>query len=108
MTVVNDLAKPTSLHTHGLHVSPDQDNAFIEVEPGQSYTYTIDIPEDQQAGTYWYHPHVHEITAEQVASGLSGAIIVEDESDAALADVSTDRVLVVNDPPLSTTKPGRS
>ena len=74
VTLVNDLGKPTSLHTHGLHVSPEQDNPFVSVEPGQSYTYTIDIPANQQAGTYWYHPHVHESTAEQVASGLSGAM----------------------------------
>lgn len=98
--LVNNLSKPTSLHTHGLHVSPKQDDPFSMAGPGQSLTYKYDIPTDQQAGTYWYHPHVHELTAEQVASGLSGAIIVENETDAALSKVSTDRVLVVNDPPL--------
>ena len=100
ITLVNDLAEPTSLHTHGLHVSPEQDDPFAMVDPGRSATLTYDIPADQQAGTYWYHPHVHELTAEQVASGLSGAIIVEDATDTALAAVSTDRVLVVTDPPL--------
>lgn len=108
VTLVNNLSKPTSLHTHGLHVSPDQDNPFSMVEPGQSLTYTYDIPADQQAGTYWYHPHVHELTAEQVASGLSGAIVVEDDTDAQLATVSTDRVLVINDPPLVTANPWTS
>ena len=100
VNLVNNLSKPTSLHTHGLHVSPDQDNPFTMVDPGQTLTYRYNIPTDQQAGTYWYHPHVHELTAEQVASGLSGAIIVEDDTDTQLAKVSTDRVLVVNDPPL--------
>lgn len=105
ITLVNNLNEPTSLHTHGLHVSPDQDNPFIMVDPGQSYTYVYDIPADQQAGTYWYHPHVHELTAQQVAAGLSGAIVVEDDTDAQLAEVSTDRVLVVNDPPLTQANP---
>lgn len=105
ITLQNNLSKPTSLHTHGLHVSPAQDDPFVMVEPGQSHVFTYDIPVDQQAGTYWYHPHVHGVTAEQVASGLSGAIIVEDDDDAALRDVSTDRVLVVNDPPISDTNP---
>ncbi|MBI1349480.1 MAG: multicopper oxidase domain-containing protein [Actinomycetales bacterium] len=105
ITVVNHLSKPTSLHTHGLHVSPDQDNVFLTVEPGQSRTYRYDIPMDQQAGTYWYHPHVHHLTAEQVASGLSGAIIVEDATDTSLARTTTDRVLVINDPPLTRSNP---
>ena len=105
ITLVNNLNQPTSLHTHGLHVAPVQDNPFSMVDPGQTITYNYDIPKDQQAGTYWYHPHVHTRTAEQVASGLSGAIIVEDNTDTALAKVSTDHVLVINDPPLSTTNP---
>jgi FtsP/CotA-like multicopper oxidase with cupredoxin domain len=100
VNLVNNLTKPTSLHTHGLHVSPNQDNPFSMVAAGQTLKYTYTIPADQQAGTYWYHPHVHESTAEQVASGLSGAIIVENDTDTALAKVSTDRVLVANDPPL--------
>ncbi len=105
ITLVNDLAEPTSLHTHGLHVSPEQDDPFVMVEPGRSRTFTYDIPKDQQPGTYWYHPHVHQMTAQQVAAGLSGAIIVEGADDTTLADVSTDRVLVVNDPPITTANP---
>ena len=109
ITLVNDLQEPTNLHTHGLHVAPSQDNPFIMIEPGQSHTYQYDVPADQQAGTYWYHPHMHGLTAEQVASGLSGAIIVEDSTDAALATATTDRVLVVTDPPLTQANPwGRS
>lgn len=108
ITMRNELAEPTSLHTHGLHVAPAQDDPFVTVAPGQTRVFTYDIPTDQQAGTYWYHPHVHEITAGQVAAGLSGAIIVEDATDGALARVSTDRVLVVNDPPIGSANPGSS
>ena len=103
--LVNHLARPTSLHTHGLHVSPDVDNPFLMIEPGQEHTYTYEIPTTQQAGTYWYHPHVHEITAEQVASGLSGAIIVQNDADSALSTVSTDDVIVLTDPALASSNP---
>ncbi len=105
ITVDNQLEKPTSLHTHGLHVSPDQDNPTIVIEPGTSYTYTYDIPKNQRAGTYWYHPHIHGLTAEQVSSGLSGAIIVEDSVDTELATLTTDRVLIINDPQLVASNP---
>lgn len=105
ITLVNNLSKETSLHTHGLHVSPTQDDPFIMVEPGKSYTYTYDIPSNHNAGTFWYHPHMHGITAEQVASGLSGAILVEDMDDDSLAASTTNRVLVINDPPITDKNP---
>lgn len=107
VTLVNKLNEPTSLHTHGLHVSPegDSDNPFVTVDPGQSKTYIYKIPADQPAGTFWYHPHAHGMAAEQVASGLSGALIVENTVDTELADTTTDRVLVVTDPPLTTENP---
>lgn len=105
VTLVNKLTKSTSLHTHGLHISPTQDDPFIMVDPGKSYSYTYDIPMDQASGTYWYHPHVHGITAEQVASGLSGAILVENADDVSLSAATTNRVLVINDPQLTTKNP---
>lgn len=107
VTLVNDLNETTSLHTHGLHVSPEgnSDNPFITVDPGQSKTYVYEIPMDQAAGTFWYHPHAHGMAAEQVASGLSGALIVEDAVDTAMAATTTDRILVVTDPPLTTENP---
>ena len=105
ITLVNNLSKPTSLHTHGLHVSPSQDNPFIMVDPGKSYRYTYDIPANHPGGTFWYHPHMHGLTAEQVASGLSGAILVEDMDDDSLAASTTNRVLVINDPPITVKNP---
>jgi FtsP/CotA-like multicopper oxidase with cupredoxin domain len=107
VTLVNDLNETTSLHTHGLHVSPEanSDNPFITVDPGQSKTYVYEIPKDHAAGTFWYHPHAHGMAAEQVASGLSGALIVEDAVDTEMAATTTDRILVVTDPPLTTENP---
>lgn len=73
----------TNLHTHGLHVSPSgqSDNVFVEIKPGHDFYYTIHIPLDQPAGTYWYHAHKHGAVAVQLASGMSGAIIVDGGMD---------------------------
>lgn len=105
VTLKNDLSVPTSLHTHGLHVSPESDNPLVSVDPGASKTFTYTIAQDQPAGTFWYHPHVHGITAAQVASGLSGALIVEDSVDGSLADSTVENVLMVTDPPLAAENP---
>jgi FtsP/CotA-like multicopper oxidase with cupredoxin domain len=66
----------TNLHTHGLHISPNVDDPFTQVEPGQARVHEFTIPKGS-AGTYWYHPHPHGHVAAQQFSGLYGAIIVE-------------------------------
>jgi suppressor of ftsI len=75
----NDLTEPTNLHTHGFHVSPEanHDNVFERIEPGQSFTYEYDIPQDMPAGAYWYHPHLHMFVEPQIFAGLAGAIVQE-------------------------------
>jgi FtsP/CotA-like multicopper oxidase with cupredoxin domain len=73
----------TNLHTHGLFVSSkdSSDNPFIEVKPGESFQYHIQIPESHQEGTNWYHPHRHGSIWAQMSGGLAGAIIIEGETD---------------------------
>ncbi len=41
----NDLEE-TNLHTHGFHVSPrdNSDNIFLDIKPGEKFTYEFDIP----------------------------------------------------------------
>ena len=99
----NRLGDDTNLHTHGLHVSPegDADNIFIRVPPGQSRTYTYDIPQDHRSGLFWYHPHTHGTVARQVAAGLAGAIVVVDDVDD-LPEIasSSERLWVLSDPPI--------
>jgi FtsP/CotA-like multicopper oxidase with cupredoxin domain len=75
----NDLTEPTNLHTHGFHVSPEanHDNVYLRIEPHESFTYEYDIPEDQPAGAYWYHPHLHMFVEPQIFAGLAGAIVQE-------------------------------
>lgn len=82
----------TNLHTHGLHISPKEpgDNVLVKVGPGHDYPYKFEIlpagnpgPEKarQYPGTFWYHAHNHGSTAMQLASGMSGALIVEGDID---------------------------
>ncbi|MGC0249297.1 multicopper oxidase family protein [Pseudactinotalea sp. Z1748] len=91
----NELETPTNLHTHGLVVSPrdNGDNPFVSVDPGQSFEYRFDLPEDHPTGVFWYHPHRHGTVADQVFGGLYGALLVEGDE----VPVSRERVLVVSD-----------
>lgn len=71
----------TNVHYHGMHVSPrgNSDNVLLEIEPQTTFDYEVDVPKDQPPGTYWYHAHAHGSTAVQVASGMAGALIVDDD-----------------------------
>ena len=96
--LVNRLSDPTNLHTHGLHVSPkgNADNTLdVHVQPGESFRYDIQLPDDHPPGPFWYHPHEHHLTADQIWSGLYGGIVVEDAGPE--VPVTRDRVLVVSD-----------
>src|SRR3989442_10451522 len=77
--LVNALHETTNLHMHGLAVSPlgNSDNVFLHVSPGGMQDYEIRIPASQAPGLYWYHPHPHGHSDDQVRNGMSGALIVE-------------------------------
>ncbi|KDB09385.1 multicopper oxidase type 3 [Burkholderia sp. lig30] len=78
---INRLPQPSTLHWHGLPVPPDQDgNPSHPVAPGASRVYRFTLPKGS-AGTYWYHPHPHMMTAEQVFRGLAGPFIVRAADD---------------------------
>ena len=59
------------------------------INPGASKTYSF-VPPD--AGTYWYHSHY--ISQEQVARGMMGPLIVEDDQP---PDVDHDITVVLSD-----------
>src|SRR5919106_656764 len=63
LKLINNLNEPTNIHYHGLHVSPsnNSDNVFLEVSPGETQQYIVDIPIDQPTGAYWYHSHMHTL-----------------------------------------------
>jgi FtsP/CotA-like multicopper oxidase with cupredoxin domain len=71
----------TNLHFHGLTIPPvcHQDDVMkTSVQPGDSpFEYRFRIPQDEPPGLYWYHPHIHGFSKEQLLGGASGALIVE-------------------------------
>ncbi len=92
----NKLPDPTTVHWHGLHIPADQDGSPMDpVAPGASRDYVFDIPANS-AGTYWYHPHPDGKTADQVARGLFGALIVRAKTDPLPKDL-VDELLVLHD-----------
>jgi FtsP/CotA-like multicopper oxidase with cupredoxin domain len=71
----------STIHWHGMPVPADQDgNPMDPVVAGADRDYTFALP-DGSAGSYWYHPHPHGKTAEQVYRGLAGAFIVKPKVD---------------------------
>lgn len=98
-----------NMHTHGLHVSPKghADNVLLNLFPATSPKDTvskcqqqvksdpvtrnvcaqgkwetrIEMPKAHASGTYWYHTHKHGAVALHLSSGLSGALIVEDDKN---------------------------
>ena len=84
----------TNLHSHGLWISPtgNSDNVLSVLDPTVTFQYEYNIPSDHPAGTFWYHPHLHGSTALQVASGMSGALIVRGDrlpSESVNGDIDT-------------------
>ena len=77
ITVLNELAEPTTVHWHGLRVPVGMDGVpFLSqppIDPGRTFTYAFDL---KDAGTFWYHPHFN--SSEQVGRGLYGALIVDE------------------------------
>jgi FtsP/CotA-like multicopper oxidase with cupredoxin domain len=71
-------SSPINLHTHGAHISPkgNADNVMLHIPPGMSNTYSYDIPRNMPQGLYWYHCHLHGLTAAQVYTGLVGLLAV--------------------------------
>src|SRR5262245_11594200 len=71
-------SSPLNLHTHGAHISPrgNADNVLLHIPPGMSNTYTYEIPRNMPQGLYWYHSHLHGLTAAHVYSGLVGMLAI--------------------------------
>lgn len=92
----------TNLHFHGLTIPPTchQDDVLkTSIEPGDPpFIYRFRVPEDEQPGLYWYHPHIHGFSKPQVLGGASGALIVEG-IERAKKEVAglPERVLVIRD-----------
>lgn len=95
-------ALSTNLHFHGLTIPPicHQDDVLkTSLAPGDPpFEYRFRIPEDEPPGLYWYHPHIHGFSKQQLLGGASGALIVEgiEREKKAVAGLS-ERVFVIRD-----------
>src|SRR5207302_1264599 len=81
--IENALPQPTTVHFHGLTVPEAADGAgFDPIAPGERKRVRFEVK--IRSELYWFHPHPHGFTAEQVYAGLTGLLVVTDEDDDAL------------------------
>jgi FtsP/CotA-like multicopper oxidase with cupredoxin domain len=76
VTLLNeDIEDGVSIHWHGVDVPNAEDGVSgltqDSVEPGERYTYRF---RPDQVGTFWYH--THQVSAENVARGLYGPLVI--------------------------------
>ena len=80
VAVTNRLADYTSMHWHGLRLTNAMDGVpyltQFPIAEGERFVYDLFSPD---AGTFWYHPHC--MTMEQMARGLTGILVVEEDED---------------------------
>ena len=73
----NRLDQASTIHWHGIRIDNAMDGVPMlsqkPVEPGESFVYDFVCPD---AGTFWYHPHIHSIR--QLGMGMVGVLIVEE------------------------------
>ncbi|MEM9850555.1 MAG: multicopper oxidase family protein [Pseudomonadota bacterium] len=78
--VTNATADYTTVHWHGLRVPNAMDGVpyltQVPIAAGETFSYRFASPD---AGTFWYHPHC--MTMEQMAKGLTGLLVVEEDRD---------------------------
>jgi bilirubin oxidase len=84
MNVLNKLNDSTTIHWHGMHLPAVMDGGPHQViPPGTLWQPYWKVTNN--AATYWYHPHLHEMTLEHLTKGIGGFIIVNDQEESALA-----------------------
>ena len=84
LNVSNTLSEATTTHWHGFHIPAIMDGGPHQIiEAGTTWSPSFEVKNN--AGTYWYHPHLHEKTKEQLTYGAGGLIIIKDPAESALA-----------------------
>jgi blue copper oxidase len=80
VSLYNALSQPTITHWHGIIADYYNDgNPRLVIPPNSWYSYNFAV--NQRAALYFYHPHPHMLTGEQVAMGLAGGFIVRDDDE---------------------------
>lgn len=83
VNIHNRLPEATTVHWHGLEVPGAVDGGpQAVIAPGASRQ--VSFTPDQPAATCWFHPHQHGKTGHQVAQGLAGLVLIEDEASGKL------------------------
>lgn len=84
LNVTNRLSEETTTHWHGFHIPPYTDGGpHQNIPAGTTWRPSFEVMND--AGTYWYHPHLHTTTMAQLSMGAGGLIIIRDPIESALA-----------------------
>ncbi len=83
MNVTNNLPDTTTTHWHGFHIPAIMDGGPHQTIPAGT-TWSPSFYVANNAGTYWYHPHLHEFTQQQLTYGGGGMIIIRDPIESAL------------------------
>lgn len=93
MRLHNGLPDPTTIHWHGIRIANAMDGVAgltqAAVEPEGMFEYRFKAPD---AGTFWYHPHNR--SWEQLARGLYGGLIVEEDEP---PEVDQDLLVIADD-----------
>lgn len=83
VNIHNRLPEATTVHWHGLAIPGDVDGGpQAIIAPGA--TRQVSFTPDQPAATCWFHPHLHGKTGHQVAQGLAGMVLLEDDASGKL------------------------
>jgi FtsP/CotA-like multicopper oxidase with cupredoxin domain len=99
MNVANNLDDTTTTHWHGFHIPAIMDGGPHQtIPPGTTWSPSFKV--DNNAATYWYHPHLHATVQEQLTKGGGGFIIIRDPTESAL---NLPRTYGVDDFPLAMT-----
>ena len=84
INVTNSLTDQTTVHWHGFHIPANMDGGPHQII-NSGATWSPNFQVKNNAATFWYHPHLHLKTQEQLTKGAGGFIIVQDPVESALA-----------------------
>jgi spore coat protein A len=83
VTQTNAWSENITIHNHGHKAAASSDGHPIDyITPGSSKTYTY--PNDQRAGTYWYHDHTMDLTGPHVYAGIAAFYLIRDPAEDSL------------------------
>jgi|GEM_PF-5908633 len=77
INVKNNLSDTTTTHWHGFHIPAEMDGGpHQQIAPGTTWKPHFLLQSEDNAGLYWYHPHLHHETFHQVMMGAAAMILM--------------------------------